>query len=133
MEKVERFAAEREISFRIEIPDPSPPVFAPQDELLEVLEAILTYLLRDATQGSEIVIRFALEGQIPGFSLTNQGFGLPAERFQEYLFGNDPVNSPEFRRLRRALRLAQRWGSVIEGSSEVGRGTQMTLRLHGFI
>lgn len=133
VDKVERLAGEREITFRVEIPDPAPPLFAPQEELLEVLEAILTYLLQDAAQGSEIVIRFALEGQIPGFSLSNQGFGLPAERFQEYLFGHDPVSSPEFRRLRRALRLAQRWGSVIEGSSEVGRGTQMTLRLRGFI
>lgn len=133
VDKVERLAGEREITFRVEIPDPAPPLFAPQEELLEVLEAILTYLLQDAAQGSEIVIRFALEGQVPGFSLSNQGFGLPAERFQEYLFGHDPVSSPEFRRLRRALRLAQRWGSVIEGSSEVGRGTQMTVRLHGFI
>lgn len=133
LDKVERLAAEREISFRVDIPDPAPPVFVPQEELLEVLESILLYLVQDAAQGSEIVVGFALEGQAPGFSLTNQGFGLPDERFQEYLFGQDAVGSPEFRRLRRALRLAQRWGSVIEGSSEVGRGTRITLRLLGFI
>lgn len=131
--RVEQLAAEREIGFRIEVSESAPPLFVPEEELLEVLAAILTFLIQDGAQGSEVALRLAPEGQYHTCTLTNQGFGLPPERFEQYLFGQEATNSPEFRKLRRALRLAQRWGCVVAGESEVGRGTRMSLRLQGFI
>ncbi|BCR06874.1 hypothetical protein DESUT3_39430 [Desulfuromonas versatilis] len=126
-------AERRNIGFSFDLPDPLLPIFVPAEEFAEVLNGILGFLIGDAVENSELRIRFAVEGHYQRLSLVNTGFGLPAERFRACLFGDETLSGKEFQRLRRAVRLVRLWGGQVEGSSEVGVGTRVDLRLQGFI
>ncbi len=65
-------------------------------------------------------------------SFTNQGFGLPEERFDRYMSGELEPSSEEFRELRHALRLAESWGGEAQAHSTTGSGIEVRLKLNVF-
>ena len=108
-------------------------VLASTGNLVVVLRSILRLLGADAIDGSEIQIEVEEREDLVSIRFRNTGFGVPNERFQEYLHGDTTLASEELKTLREGILWVQSWGGDLEAYSEVGAGTEATVRLVRFI
>ena len=111
-------------------------VLAEKDELIKLFDSILHLLLQDAAENTLIFIKFEKNNRQVKLTFSNSGFGMPNERFQQYLIGhdgNENMTSSEFRKLRGALRYIKDWEGDFSGRSEVGMGTHFIVKLRSFI
>jgi len=106
--------------------------FADSGQLSTLLAQMLKHLLADAEENSVIRVSL-LEGEKEIIlNMSSQGFGLPNQLIQDYLFGDAELTSEEFKQLRHAVQSAARWNAKIGVNSEVGRGINFQLILRGF-
>ncbi|MDX8405201.1 MAG: hypothetical protein R8K50_03530 [Mariprofundus sp.] len=133
VETVRKNSDVRGIAYELELPELISLVFAAPDGLGLVLGGILELLVADSMQQG--VIKITLE-ECDGwiiYRFSNQGFGMPGERFQNYLHGEDELSSDEFRKIRQSAIQVKHWDGMLEGYSELGEGTHFELKLRGFI
>lgn len=123
---------ERRLTVDARLPELSRLVLAEPDLLREMLEAMLSVLIDDAISDTSLTILLVEREQSIAYTLNNQGFGMPDARFQDYFAGDGDV-SPQFKKLRRALRQVGNWSGELRGSSTLGAGTRFELKLRCFI
>jgi signal transduction histidine kinase len=121
------------LSFAFPLPNFQTLVIADPNQLASALSAIIKFLASDAVTGSSLTLRIDEEGPRLRFLFTNEGFGIPTERLQEYLETTDESDaSGIFRRLRQARQTVAKWNGNLDLSSAVGGGTQAMLELNIF-
>ena len=130
---MEEKAALRGNTFQCEFPDQVSLVFADADETKKLFMIVLLILLQDAAENTAITIHIEDQDGFMIYNISNTGFGMPNERFQKYLFGTEHSSSKEFRCLRSILPHVMIWGGQLEGYSEIGSGTRITVKLKQFI
>ncbi len=104
-------------------------VFADKVDLSLLVDAILQLLINDAVDGGSVTIEFERQDDLFMCTFSNRGFGMPDERFQQYLYGSVLLTSDEFKKIRVALHKVRKWDGLLTGSSEVGVGTQFIIKL----
>lgn len=100
-------------------------------QLVELLSAILKLLDKDSEAGA-IVVEIIEKEKIVTIRLRDEGFGLPNSKFQEFLFGDSPLQSNDYQVLQKAMANLSHWGGKLEASSEVGVGYNFELHLAKF-
>lgn len=123
---------ERRLSVDAQLPKLTRLVLAEPDRLREMLETMLLVLIDDAINDTPLTILLFEQEQTIAYTFSNQGFGMPDARFQDYLAGDGDV-SPQFKKLRAALRRVGDWSGELRGSSALGAGTHLELKLRCFI
>ncbi len=130
--ELSEFSRQRNVRIEKNIPAVMKLGFADQTELSSLLEQMLKHLISDAEEGSIIKVSIHEDEKTMTLNMSNQGFGLPSELMQTYLFGDAQLTSQEFKQLRHLVNLVGRWGANVDVDSEIGRGTTFKLLLRGF-
>jgi len=126
-----RAEAERmQVRIETDIPEFVSLVIAGNQELITLTRTILLLLTQDAQEGgvARVVMREQEDAVV--IEYTNNGFGLPDDRLQEYLHGSEEPQSSAFRMIRLGFKDTERWGGHFEVESPQGQGFRfkMTLR-----
>jgi len=108
-------------------------VLASTTHIDSVFSALLRVLLSDALDDSVIVIEIVEGPDVLRVGCANQGFGVPNERFQEYVYGEKVLATEELKALREVVARVDAWGGELVASSELGRGTRFDLQLVKFL
>lgn len=109
-------------------------VYATSKGLAWVVFQLLKYLKHDAQTGSEITIRLSASKDNVICLFSNAGFGIPNERFQEYLNGYTPGKEQEhYEVIKEAIKLVKSWDGELDGTSELGQGISFSLVLKKFL
>ncbi len=108
-------------------------VLASPHGLTAVLRSFLTLLLNDAIENSEIDIQIETQQGEIIYLMKNSGFGIPNERLQECLYGNEAFSSEEFKDVRESVLKIRSWGGSLNAISEVGEGMRIEMRLKSLI
>ncbi|MEO5331504.1 MAG: hypothetical protein H7839_05725 [Magnetococcus sp. YQC-5] len=125
----------RGIQIAAHLPELASLVLAAPGELQDLFMVLLTHLAQDAGHHTTITVRAREEprtGENSGvihFDFSNEGYGVPAERFQRLMEASSSELDETFQGPQRAARLARSWNGLLTGTSEVGMGTRFTLTL----
>ena len=133
LEQLGSILRERNVRSSIDRPNVMSYVLAANESIDTVFSTILKVLLSDAIDDSEIAVQVTESSEMVTFEFKNQGFGLPDERFQEYVFGEKMLATEELKALRETLRWIEAWGGSLEAHSQVGEGIHLTLSLVKFL
>ncbi len=116
-----------------EIPFFSPLVMAAPKELRQVFTAIISILIMDALEDSEIVINISCDNNQVIYEFENKGFGIPQEQLNQYMKSTEDLVSPEFQNLRSASQQIINWGESFSASSKIGEGMNIEFSLKAFL
>ncbi|MGN7611583.1 hypothetical protein ACQZV8_05790 [Magnetococcales bacterium HHB-1] len=130
---LEKKAQDRLVNFDVHVPKVMALVHAAPDQFFDVLHAILSLLVNDAAEETVVVVEVKESDGHITYRFSNTGFGMPNDRFQEYLFGSGELVSTEFKQLRWAWRVVRNWQGNLTASSEMGEGIRVTLTLDAFL
>jgi CHASE2 domain-containing sensor protein len=133
IEEVKEAAAAGRTEVKANLPELQSLVFAAPDALKVIFDTLLTFLLQDVVEGGTVTIDVEERNHWVTYAFANTGFGLPNERFQEYLSAEAEPPAVEFKRLHEAMRQVQLWEGTLQAASEVGIGTRFQLQLKGFV
>ncbi|MCU7935929.1 MAG: CHASE2 domain-containing protein [Candidatus Thiodiazotropha sp. (ex Dulcina madagascariensis)] len=114
-----------------DIPESLSLVMAEPEQLHAVTASVLDALIEDAAEESVIQITVEEKERWIRYGFRNQGFGMPNDRFQEFLFEDDGATE-DYTNLRNAVHRVQSWGGSVEASSELGVGTRIEIKLRAF-
>lgn len=126
-------ANERRLSIKADISRLVGLVFAEPDALSDLLKTLLTIVMEDAVEASEVEFTITQVDHQVLFDFSNTGFGIPDDRFQEYIFGDGDVDTETFRRLRGSMAAVHKWNGSLTAESGVGEGMHFVLSLRGFL
>lgn len=122
-------AHQRDIQLHTKWPTVLALVFAEQQELENLFTCIMALLLEDAGDESTIRVEVREADSKVWFCFTNNGFGLPNERLQDYLFSDTASVSESFQPLRAALPWVEKWRGRLSAYSEPGQGLRFEIYL----
>ncbi|MEM7233512.1 MAG: hypothetical protein AAF517_15145, partial [Planctomycetota bacterium] len=123
----------RDMELVVEEPKLMSYVLASSESLQVVFTAILRLLVSDATDSSKLAVAITESEDLVNYEFKNEGFGIPDDRFQEYLFGDKTLATDELKTLREGISWVEAWGGELEATSEVGAGIEVHVRLVKFI
>lgn len=133
LESLAPVAKSRGLTVEVHQPQLMSHAFAAPENLQHLFERILAVLAHDAVDHGQVRVEASEGEQWIEYAFTNTGFGMPGDRFKEYVFGNANLDSDDFRNLREAAGWVRAWGGTIEADSEVGVGVRVRLKLERFI
>jgi CHASE2 domain-containing sensor protein/signal transduction histidine kinase len=133
MKNVAEAAVERQVSLQSHLPELVSLVFAAPNALTTVISSILFVLIEDAVSNTDINISMIEGEQWLTYRFDNTGFGIPNQRFQDYLFNPEVETLERFKKMQVALEWVEHWNATLTGKSQVGEGTSFELRLRTFI
>jgi hypothetical protein len=134
LETVEEIKGQAEISdIRIvaDLPEHLSLVLAEPEQLHEITASVLNTLVDDATEDSTIHITVDEQDGWIRYLYHNEGFGMPNDRFQDFLF-HDVSVTEGYTQLRTALHRVQSWGGIVKATSELGVGMNIEIKLRAF-
>jgi CHASE2 domain-containing sensor protein/signal transduction histidine kinase len=108
-------------------------VYGSSDLLVDLLTGCLTYLIEDAVENSELIVKLEEEGGTVTLSVKNKGFGIPKERFDNYFLGKEEASPQKLAEIFAMIPLVQDWGGELNAGCEVGVGTYFNLALKRFV
>lgn len=121
------------LKFSPSLPDFPTLVIAAANELRSLFSIIVRFLAADAVSASSLNLTVVEEELRLSFLFTNEGFGIPSEKLQEYLeTESDNALSDIFREIRQMRHVVAAWGGELDFSSNIGRGMQASLVLNTF-
>ena len=129
MQSLNLLASNKQLQFSTHSPENPVLVFAVPSLLFKLFYSVLELLIEDATQKSTISVYIEQYNGFMHFNFYNQGFGMPDETFQHYLFSPQAKVSQAFLHIRELLTYVQKWDGDLTGTSTVGEGISFTLKL----
>jgi hypothetical protein len=135
MSRFEASASKAGLSFERNLSELISLALASPSDLDQILGAMLKILIDDAIDDSSITIEIheMKDGKSMYYQLSNEGMGMPPERFKACLLGEDGNVSREFHLLHSAMSKVTSWGGDLQGESELGQGIQFKLQLQTVI
>jgi signal transduction histidine kinase len=130
-EEIKDQAEISDIHIAAELPDHLSLVMAEPEQLHELTVSVLNTLIKDATEGGTIHIIVEEQDDWIRYLFYNEGFGMPNDRLQEYLFDDVSVTE-DYTQLRSVLHRVRNWGGIVEAHSELGVGTKIEIKLRAF-
>jgi hypothetical protein len=123
-------AMKRHVKLVTNLPDLVSLIFASRTELYWVVGSIFALLLEDAVAETDIIIDMEERDHWVTYTFKNTGFGIPNERFQQYI---EESEVGDFQDIHRAINIVKIWDGVLTATSQVGIGITFKLRLRSFI
>ncbi|MCI5142900.1 MAG: sensor histidine kinase [Candidatus Electrothrix sp. ATG1] len=102
------------------------------DELRELLEAILTILIRDGIPKTSVSASISIQETTITYTMISSGYGIPNDTFQQYIFTDNVSRSDEYRIIHSALPALKKWNAALSGESSMGGGIRFDLVLQIF-
>ncbi len=133
MENTSLEAVKCQIRLVANLPDLVSLIFASRTELYWVVGSIFALLLKDAVPETDIVIDMVEREHWVIYTFKNTGFGIPNERFQQYLANKELEIAEQFHDIRKAISIVKIWDGTLTAESQVGIGISFELCLRGFI
>ncbi|MBN1442318.1 MAG: HAMP domain-containing histidine kinase, partial [Planctomycetes bacterium] len=133
LRQVQPLLAQKRLEVQVESPRLMSHCLASRESLSTAFTVLLKLLIGDAMDNSRIEVSAVESEDLVVYELRNHGFGIPNERFQEFLFGEKPQAAGNLKMLRDCIHWAESWGGELEAGSEVGVGTSARLGLVKFI
>jgi CHASE2 domain-containing sensor protein/signal transduction histidine kinase len=99
----------------------------------QLSKAVLRLLCQDAGEQTTLSVHIRETEDLVVFELSNQGFGIPDDLLQRYVFGEQAVGSLDIETVREGVRWLEFWGGSLEARSGIGVGIRFSLRLVKFI
>lgn len=100
--------------------------------LARCLRALLSVMIDDCSDDGELRLEMTARNGRMLLTIENTGFGLPNERLQAYLDGDEELTSADMRALRDARAVIAQWDARLSLQSEVGDGMRAELELQLF-
>ncbi len=122
-------AAARRIELRLSVPQMCGLCIAGGEALGEGLDGLLDLLIEDGEEESSVIVHLSEDEQQFRITLSNDGFGIPDERLQEYLVADEAHVSEEFRRIRGLMNMMSYWKAGMQLHSAAGEGYRAELHL----
>gem|GEM_PF-2237348 len=132
-DEVRKEVEQQNISIRIHTPELLCLVIASPKELKNGFDAILMLMAKDTVEQGKINAVVQQTDDYIFFQFSNEGFGIPNERLQEYLHHDEEAVSEELKRLKQLKQQVHRWGGSIDINSKVGEGLRIDLSLQRFV
>jgi len=129
IQRLDSRAQERQIAFDVRSAEKMEPVFAEPQTLYKLFSAILAILFEDAAQETTVSIEVQKSEKFLHIAFRNQGFGMPDETFQHYLTSGQAQASEHFAQLKTMRPHLEQWDGQLSGSSAVGKGITLILKL----
>jgi len=126
-------AVKHQVKLVANLPDLVSLIFASRTELYWIVGSILALLIEDAVPETDIVINMEEREHWVTYVFKNNGFGIPNERFQQYLITKEMEVTEQFHDIRRAMNIVKIWDGILTAESQVGVGITFELRLRSFI
>ncbi|MCK5877032.1 MAG: HAMP domain-containing histidine kinase, partial [Candidatus Marithrix sp.] len=122
MENISEEATKQQVKLTVNLPDLVSLIFASQAELCWVIGSIFALLIEDAIAKTNIIIDVEERDHWVTYTFKNTGFGIPNERFQQYLFMKKLEVTDKFHDIRRAINIVRIWDGKLIAESQVGVG-----------
>lgn len=126
---VKDFAALRSIGLQLKSPSLLSLVYASPGELYTAFHTLLTVMINDAFEGSELWIEIEEKNEWVHYHFRNQGLGITRGEADE----SRVLQSPEELKMAEVNRYVKHWQGLLEFSSQIGVGSMITLSLHCFL
>ncbi len=104
-------------------------VYAEPKIFQDTFTTILNLLIKDAIEGSKIVITYYEQKEFLEIYLYNTGFGMPNKQFQQALSGESENVSQDFIQLKERLQWMKNWEAEVDIRSDIGEGIDCKIRL----
>jgi len=126
------YAALRAISLHLKIPSILSLVYASPTELYAVFHTVLTAMIDDGFEGSEVWIEIEEKNEWIHYHFRNNGIGIANNKLQQL---NDNVSqvSNEVLKMDDVIHYIKHWDGRIEFSSQTGKGSTAALSLKRFL
>jgi CHASE2 domain-containing sensor protein/signal transduction histidine kinase len=132
VENLSDYAATRFIDIQLKAPKMSSLVFASPVKLYSVMYTLLTTMVNDTFEGAKVLIQIEEKDDWVHFYFTNNGIGIISEHLPESQ--NDKgMLSMEALNMETVIRNVKDWGGKLTFSSQVGKGSNLTLSLKRFL
>jgi signal transduction histidine kinase len=133
----EPLAERSQISFKSDIPDDLPRVFADQDRLIQVLTNLLDNAFKFTPRGGQVLVKASAEPEQVVIAIQDTGVGIAnvelPNLFQEFYRGGNATHPPEKRGMGLGLKISREivsaHGGTIRIESEAGQGTRVIVTL----
>ncbi|MEM6706466.1 MAG: hypothetical protein AAF690_27380 [Acidobacteriota bacterium] len=122
-------AEERRIELAPAVPRVTSHVLASPLAFEKGVQSMLGYLLEDARDGSRIDLQVEEGDTQTHLRLAGEGYGTPQRTLDSILEGDTSPERSSHRDLARLSTVARSWGGSLEGESQIGEGTRLTLSL----
>jgi hypothetical protein len=122
-------ASKRRVTFQVKAPSKGTLALAAPTELQELLYSLLSILLNDAYEDSEVCAEIDLDLFGVFYLFSNSGYGMPDEDLQRFVSSPDLADSKDFERVNKLMPTLKKWRGDLTASSKVGVGTKFKLRL----
>jgi signal transduction histidine kinase len=122
-------AEEKHLTFKIEGTETSWLVLAAPKELVEIFSIILSILIKDAAEGSILLIIISEDDGQVSFSFSNSGYGMRNQDLKAYIDQGLQDPSEDFDRLRFLKTRLEQWHGTLEYQSKIGHGIIFTITL----
>jgi CHASE2 domain-containing sensor protein len=132
IEEIKEQAEASDIHIVADFPEHLSLVMAEPEQLHELTASVLDTLINDAAESSTIHVIVDEQDSWIRYRFYNEGFGMPNDRLQEFLFRDASVTEG-YTQLRNVLHRVKSWGGVVEASSELGVGTNIEIKLRAFV
>lgn len=126
------YAALRTISLHLKMPDILSLAYASPTELYAVFRTILTTMIDDSFEGTEVWIEVEEKNEWIHYRFRNSGIGIANTNLQQLNESTEPM-SVEQLEMDEAIHYVKHWGGQLEFSSQTGKGTTATLSLKCFL
>jgi hypothetical protein len=126
------YAALRAINVQLNIPPLLSLVFASSAELYALFHTILTILIDDGFEGGKVWIDVEEQSGWVRYHFHNTGIGI-ANNTQHPTDENAPRLSTEALKKEEISHFVEHWGGLIDFSSQIGKGSAITLLLKPFL
>ncbi|MFZ2449091.1 MAG: ATP-binding protein [Methylovulum miyakonense] len=126
------YAALRAIKIQVNSPRLLSLVLASPNELYSTFHTLLTIMLNDTFEGSDVWITIEEKNEWVHFFFRNNGIGIASNKLQQ-LDGQSPQLLAEELEMDEVAQAVKFWGGHIEFSSQLGKGSTVTLMLKRFL
>ncbi len=133
MENASIEAVKHQVKLVANLPNLVSLIFASRTELYWIVGSIFALLIEDSIPKTDIVINMEEREHWVTYIFKNTGFGIPNERFQQYLLVKELEVAEQFNDIRRAINTVKIWDGTLTAESQVGVGITFELRLRSFI
>ncbi|MDQ6962836.1 MAG: CHASE2 domain-containing protein [Mariprofundaceae bacterium] len=129
--RLSRHVEDKDIALNVHVSDLNL-VFSESEQLKKLFSYLFRLFLDDAVENSQLSIKASHHDGGVLYECHNQGFGIPNDRLQAYLYGEELPETDQYRLLRRYVSYVSLWEGKIDVQSQVGKGFKVKIWLRQF-
>lgn len=130
--ELKEYAALRTISLHLKTPHLLSLIYASPTELYQAFHTVLKAIIDDSFEGTEVWIEIEEKQEWVHYHFRNSGIGIAHDKLQQSNKATSPI-SAETLKMDEVIHYVKHWEGLIEFSTQVGKGSIITLSLKCFL